>query len=94
MRLHDSKPKPDYLSDPDFLYVDEKEHVQRLLQILQELSRHPMKFTALSDTTVFSNAVLSRYLNKLERLGYIKKNENGEYMTINPKLAAYLREKE
>jgi AAA+ ATPase superfamily predicted ATPase len=66
---------------------------KRLGQILQELAKEPMRFTKLSDSTGFSNAVLSRHINSLERLGYIEKNNGDEYLISDPILADYIKEK-
>ena len=68
--------------------------MKRLIQIMQELSREPLKFTDLLDATNFSNAVLSNHLNTLERLGYVEKNTDGKYLINDPILAAYIGEKE
>lgn len=65
----------------------------RLNSILKELARVPVKFTELADRTGFSNAVLSKHLGTLERLGYIEKNNNGGYAISDPILSDYMKEK-
>lgn len=64
----------------------------RLQKILQELAKEPMRFTELLDSTGFSNAVLSRHINTLERLGYAEKNKNDEYLISDPILAEFIKE--
>ena len=67
--------------------------LDRLRKILQELAKEPMRFTRLLDSTGFSNAVLSRYISTLERLGYIEKNKKDEYVITDPVLAMYVNER-
>jgi AAA+ ATPase superfamily predicted ATPase len=65
---------------------------ERLSQILAALAKVPTKFTALLEETGFSNAVLARHLNTLERLGYVEKNADNGYLISDPVLAVYIKE--
>ncbi len=66
--------------------------LERITEILQDLAKEPMRFTDLLDSTGFSNAVLSRHIDTLERLGYIEKDHRDEYLISDPILAAYINE--
>ncbi len=62
----------------------------RLLAILKGLSKEPMRFVDLLDSTGFSNAVLSNHLNTLNKLGYVEKNEKDRYFISDPMLAQFI----
>ncbi len=65
---------------------------ERPIIILKALAKVPSRFSELLDLTGFGNAVLSRHLDTLERLGYVEKDKVGEYFISDPILAAYIKE--
>jgi len=67
--------------------------LERLSIILKELAKQPMRFTDLSNSTGFSNPVLSRHIGTLERLGYIEKDKDDKYLISDPILREYASEK-
>ncbi|MGD0510244.1 MAG: ATP-binding protein, partial [Candidatus Micrarchaeaceae archaeon] len=65
----------------------------RLIKVLNTLSKEPMRFVDIIESTGFNNTSLSKYITTLNRLGYIEKNSKERYFISDPMLAQFIKGK-
>lgn len=61
----------------------------RQLSILKEIAKGSKNFTEIGRNLRINNTALSHNLDMLNRLGYISKQPNGEYVVIDPMVFEY-----
>ncbi len=79
------------------ILADELESISKLgigsekqLEVLKVLAKSPESFTGIGEATGFNDNTLSRHLDTLVRLGYIEKDNKGEYIVSDPLLRSYI----